>query len=589
MPRRPAHPLAVVALLAVGVGLMFAFFGANAGIFVSLGTFGPTALAVLLLTVAAALAIPPVAARLSTTLNRVRAAVAARRTAASATAGVASAAYLFVTARGQGRSLRPYVHDEFSYLIQAHQFARGHLWFGPHPLAPFFDSFQLFVSPVYASAYFPGTAVLYVPGVWLHLPPWVTSVALAGAVAGLLFRVAAELFDGVGAVVAVALLWADQQYRSCSTMVLGQMPLLLYGLVAIVAWLAWRKTDRRRWLVLAGGVLALAAVTRPVDAGCFIAPVGLAVLLRRPRAVAWLLAPAVPVLLVQLTLNHGISGHWAESPFRLYADRDYPGTAYGFQPFDPAARPASPLPQKQALYDEYVPLLREHRPATILADQFRNHGPLRPARLPVTLSQLTYAPFSLLIVITPVAAAGLTRRRAVVLAGLPLFVAGYAGYVFFFPHYTLAAAAAVIVATLAAAEQLPALAGPLAPRVAVGVPIVLVALAVAGLPQVDPTSGSDDLFAAPLMADVDRQLAPLGPAVVLFTYDPARNTHEEPVYNADVAWPDDATVVRAHDLGPARNAELFAYYAARRPARLAYRYDEATRTLFALGPVAALR
>ena len=75
---------------------------------------------------------------------------------------------------------------------------------------------------------------------------------------------------------------------------------------------------------------------------------------------------------------------------------------------------------------------------------------------------------------------------------------------------------------------------------------------------------------------------------MLFTYDPGRNTHEEPVYNAGVAWPDDAAVVRAHDLGPARDAELFAYYAARQPPRFAYRYDERTRTLTPLGPVADL-
>ncbi len=594
--------LATVVLLAAGVALEGLFFGRLSLYFVSLGPWGPTGLAVLVLIVAGLVAVPASYAVLSAGLNGVRGVVAGHRTAAAAAAAVASVAYLYLAAHDQGRRLRPYVHDEFSYLIQAHQFARGRLWMPAHPLAPFFDSFQLFASPVYASAYFPGTAVLYVPGVWLHLPPWATSVAVAGVVAGLLFRISAELFDGVGAVLAVLLLWSDSQYRSCSTMVLAQMPLLMYGLAATVAWLTWRADRRRRWLVLAGACLSAAAVTRPLDALCFAAPVGLAVVsaavasrrhapapAARPwSAVACLLTPVVPVLLVQLTLNRGITGRWTETPFRLYADRDYPGTAYGFQPFDPAARPASPLPQKRALYREYAGLLREHRPATILDDQLRTHGPLRPARLPVTLSQLTTTPFGLLIVLLPAALAGLTRRRAAVLATLPLFVVAYAGYVFFFPHYTLVVAAAVIVAVLAGAEQVPPLAGPWAGRLAAGLPLVLAGLAVAGLPEFDP-SLKDDVFAAPLLDDVHRQLADLPdrPAVVLFTYDPHRNTHEEPVYNPTVAWPDDATIIRAHDLGAARDAELFAYYATHGPARLGYRYDERSRTLTPLGPVTA--
>ena len=276
--RSPAvRPLVTLALLVAGGCLLWTFFGSDLIYFVTLGPWGPGPLIVLLVAVAAALAVRPVFAAVATARDRVRRAVAARRTAASVLAAVVSAAYLTATAIGQGRSLRPYVHDEFSYLIQAHQFAAGHLWMRPHPLAAFFDSFQLFVRPAYASAYFPGTAVAFVPGVWLHLPAWVTAVALiAGVVAGLLFRVAAELFDGVGAVVAVALLWADSQYRTCSTMVLGQMPLLAYGLGATVAWLAWRADGRRRWAIVAGACLSLAAVTRPIDALCFAVPIGLA-------------------------------------------------------------------------------------------------------------------------------------------------------------------------------------------------------------------------------------------------------------------------------------------------------------------------
>src|SRR5206468_3678205 len=79
-----------------------------------------------------------------------------------------TAAYLIVCALSQHRRLAPTLQDEYSYLIQAHQLAAGHLWMPKHPLADFFDSFQLIVDPVYASVYFPGNALLLAAALRLH-------------------------------------------------------------------------------------------------------------------------------------------------------------------------------------------------------------------------------------------------------------------------------------------------------------------------------------------------------------------------------------------------------------------------------------
>jgi hypothetical protein len=89
---------------------------------------------------------------------------------------------------------------------------------------------------------------------------------------------------------------------------------------------------------------------------------------------------------------------------------------------------------------------------------------------------------------------------------------------------------------------------------------------------------NDEWQLAGAAREVDDRLAAVAgrPAIVLFRFDPATsNTHVEPVYNSDVAWPDDARVIRAHDLGDAANARLLAYYAAREPGRRVYRYDRA--------------
>ena len=75
---------------------------------------------------------------------------------------------------------------------------------------------------------------------------------------------------------------------------------------------------------------------------------------------------------------------------------------------------------------------------------------------------------------------------------------------------------------------------------------------------------------------------PKQPVVVMFRYDPDAQGnphdltfHNEPTYNDDVAWPDDAPIIRTRDLGPRENAQLFAYYAAHQPDRIFYLYDRA--------------
>src|SRR4029079_921041 len=60
------------------------------------------------------------------------------------------------------------------------------------------------------------------------------------------------------------------------------------------------------------------------------------------------------------------------------------------------------------------------------------------------------------------------------------------------------------------------------------------------------------------------------PAVVLFGTPPDLWT--EMVYNTDVASPDDAPIIRAHDLG-LRDAELIDYYGQRQPDRTIYQFD----------------
>jgi 4-amino-4-deoxy-L-arabinose transferase-like glycosyltransferase len=556
-------------------------------VYLMLGPWGWPALVGLLAVAAALCRVAPVRAALARPGVRFR--------GSSLLAGIVAAAYLLATAwwPGRQRQFFPYVQDELSYLIQAQQLARFHLWYRAHPLGAFFDSFQLLTDGVYASAYFPGTALLHVPGVWLRLPPWATNLAAAGAVAGLLHWIISEMIDATAGWLAVLLLLSCQLFRTLSIMTLAQIPLLLYGLAAVACWMRWRRTQRNGWALGVGCCLGLAAITRPVDALCFGLPLALATLgalrsRRWPaRAVALMLVGASPWAALQLVSNYGITGHPLTTPFRVYADRDYPGTAYGFHPDQPHAHPLSNLPEKRLSYQQDVrPLVAVHRPTLALST-------LTSYRLPLTLSLGgAVTPFPLLAILLPASLLGLGlmrgRGRWTLFLTLPLFLLLYVPYAFFYPGYTLVAAPALVLSPLVAARVLPSLWPAARAPLMAGMSIVLAGLAIAALPQWD-ASVNDDLFDATLTQHINQQLAQIrSPAIVLFRFSANHNLNEAPVYNPDVAWPDDAMVIRAHDRGATLNQHLFRYYAARQPARQMYLYNEQDGSLHPLAPVAKL-
>ena len=115
--------------------------------------------------------------------------------------------------------------------------------------------------------------------------------------------------------------------------------------------------------------------------------------------------------------------------------------------------------------------------------------------------------------------------------------------------------------------------------------LLVVGLVATRLPEIN-RSVHDQISPTPILHDFQKVVAelPHKPAVVFVKYDRTDRDSwaQEPVYNTDVAWPDDAEVVRAHDLG-AKNGELIAYYAGRAPDRWVYLYDKSARELKLLG------
>jgi hypothetical protein len=515
-----------------------------------------------------------------------------RRTLAIASILIAavSSIYLYFDARYQDRTFIPKYHDEFSYMIQTRHVASGRLWAPPHPAAGHFDSFQLITEPVYASIYFPGAAMLYAPGIWLGWPHWVIPLLLSGAVVGMTFRVTAELVDAVAGFLAALMLVALPVFRLQSIMVMAQVPSMFLALVALCAWLRWRRDRSTRWALLIGLALGWAIITRPLDALCVGIPLMIAMLValhrqssvKLVRTLVSVALAALPFLLIQLAFNRFVTGSILQSPFDLYAQRSFPQTSYGYHDFDPTVRPWCTLSQKHAYYDTIAtPLIRAHHPRAIVTD-WRNH------KLRHTV--LADVPQWLLIALMPVGLLGLTdARRWTVWLTFPLFVALYFPYTFFLPHYPLIAAPAVLLSVALAPEVL-CTTWPRARRwLATLATASIAALTVSELPELNRFQ-RDEWFDAPQLAKIDRALENLErkPAIVLFRFGDKVNSEVEPVYNTDVVWPDLAPIIRAHDLGDEKNAALFRHFAPRSPDRAVYRYDRADDTIRYLGTVREL-
>jgi hypothetical protein len=529
-------------------------------------------------------AIPPLRNGLTAALERLRSPSRTSRRVIAVGVALLSMGYLFWTARHQGRAFAPAVKDEYCYLIQARQIAGGRLWMPKHAVADAFDTFYMISDPVYASKYFPGTAVALAAALKLGLPPWSASLALSGAAVGLLYLLLTELLDGWAGLLGSVLLLSMQMFRRLSVAYMSQPLLLVLALGAVLAYLRWRGEARAGrsglgWMAVIGACVGGAVVTRPLDAVCVAAaPLAVAILFdvrspglrRAAAAVAVAAVAAGPLAALQLACNRGITGRWLETPWTFYARHDDPYDALGWRAVTPDVHTRSVLPQKRLAEEQF----------TIPAHRQRLEVPFFRLFLHKRLQYLMddVLPWAPLVALIPVGVLALAGRpgRAVVWAGLPLLALGYTFHTVYLSHYAVAAAPATIFAVLAGAW---AIVGAMpGARAAGAAGVVLSALlltaAVTAFPEVTGER-ADEFETAQELRAIDRATAGLAdaPSIVLFRFGPGANPLVEPVYNADVGGPDDAGVTRAHDLGDAADARLMAYYATRDPGRRVYRYD----------------
>ncbi len=213
-------------------------------------------------------------------------------------------------------------------------------------------------------------------------------------------------------------------------------------------------------------------------------------------------------------------------------------------------------------------------------------GDLTRRRIPDLLR--TVVPAALLLLLLPLGFVGLRGwPRWVVFMGLPLSVILYAFYPLHLSYYALIAAPAALMLVAMGAQALASAFGPRHEQAQAVIAMAVASISFTSLSELNPWL-TDPNVAAPVLTNAQRKLSEImRPAVVLFHFEPGNDANEEPVYNITTSWPDDARVIRAHDLGN-RNIELFRYYANQSPHRMIYLYDENTLELRELGMADAL-
>ncbi|MDB5319791.1 MAG: hypothetical protein JWN40_1422 [Phycisphaerales bacterium] len=531
-----------------------------------------------------AVGVPRVRTLLVRTLELLRSPTPRQQCAIALGVSLVAGGYLFFTARHQGREFAPVVQDEYSYLIQAHMIAQGRLWMPRHEVADAFDTFHVISDPVYASKYFPGPGLAIALALKLGLAPWVPSLALTSIAAGLFYLLLTRLLDGWGGLLGVVLLLSVRMVRRLSVAYMSQPLFLVLMLSAVLGYLCWRRQLRSGrpgygWMAAICSFVGGAAITRPLDALCFAIPVAVAILFEfrslRPRRIAATITFGIvaiaPFAAFQLFVNRGITGYWLETPWSYYAQHDDSYDALGWRPITPDVHTRSVVPQKRLAEEMF----------TIPGHRKRLETPffqlLLHKRLQYVLDDAL--PWTPLAAFIPMGILALRRAGALTFwLGLPLFVLAYTCHTVYLSHYVVAIAPAVIFAVLAGAWAMAAAfrAGA-GGAVSVVLSAVLLSAAVTAFPEVSGSQDGDDFEGSEYLRSIDRKLDGLADrnSLVLFRFGEEDNPLVEPVYNSGVAWPDDARVIRAHDLGNVANLKLFEYYARRDPSRRVYRYDRA--------------
>ena len=289
------------------------------------------------------------------------------------------------------------------------------------------------------------------------------------------------------------------------------------------------------------------------------------------------IACALPFLGLQVVFNHGVTGKPLLPPYVWYFQRYHPGFEYasaGLVDRTDLPAPQTGLVQKVHYYEKFIAKsgvtairnsawqeLRGWRLPTLLAYSFPGRNFFGFAAVGVALGFGLYGWM-------PGAARRIQIPVRLLTAVVALFLALYVYNPLFLTHYSIALAVVTMplaAVGLRAVEE--STGGRLRELLIVlvsGAVLAWFAVSVEGYPKIYHPALTEVTFS---LQDAPRMIQ--GRALVLVRFTPRSNIHTEPVYNSGVAFPDEARIIWAHELGPP-TVELLRYYAGREPDRQVY-------------------
>jgi hypothetical protein len=473
---------------------------------------------------------------------------------------------------------KPFIHDDFSFLLAANTFASGRLTNPTPAMWQHFESFHIDMKPTYMSMYFPAQGLVMAAAKLLTGQPWYgllcVNALMCAAICWMLqawLPPSWALLGGILAMLRLSLFsyWIDTYTGAAAiaalggALVLGAFPRLM------------RAAKLRHGLLLALGVILL-ATSRAYEGLLLCLPVAAALAWRictgsnRPSASVLLRRAAAPLILIFAAgawmgyYNYRVFGSPLTPPYKINR------ATYAVTPYFvwQSERP-EPAYRHQVMREFY---LEDELPSFERIHSLTGY-------VPYTLSKalrgiLFFAGIALLPPLIMLRRVLLDRRIRFLVVCVLVLMAGMAVEIFLIPHYLAPFTVAFYAIGLQAMRHLrlwraggePV--GLVLVRLTVAVCVILAGLRLFAEPlhldfPVSPAGSASWWYgpglrgAARARVEVGLERLP-GLQLAIVRYSPSHDSLDEWVYNAPNI--DGSKVIWARDMDPAENLELIHYY-----------------------------